>query len=447
MRNIFLSFVIILFSVMLSSCGDKKSPRLEGKRITILKHDVDTVSQLKTRYYPVTVPAEFNNMNWPQTAGYPTHVMENLSLDNPAQLKKSWSKSIGQGNSTFKRILGQPIVVEDVIYTIDTQSNVMAHNFLSGEKLWHRKLKSSFEKNLTMGGGLAFAEDFLIATTGSGEVIAMDPQTGEDKWRKRLSAPVRIAPLIVSGRVFIVTATNKTYALTLYDGAEIWNHVGLSENSEILGGAVPAATTDAVIIPYSSGEIFALRQVNGIPVWQESLSGIRYTDISTALADILANPVVLHNIVLVSSHNGKFSAIDVRLGKELWSLPIALDQMPWVAGDIAYGMSSKGDLIALTADKGEIIWVKSFPLYKDLKKQKNAIEWFGPIMGDGIVWIAGSTNKLLIGVSPQTGEEVYRYKLSGEPAQAPIIADNKLVIITKSGKLEIYEAASNLRID
>ena len=56
------------------------------------------------------------------------------------------------------------------------------------------------------GGGIAASGGVLYVTTGFGEVFALDPRSGGTIWQETLEAPIRAAPTVQDGRVFVGAA-------------------------------------------------------------------------------------------------------------------------------------------------------------------------------------------------------------------------------------------------
>ena len=72
-----------------------------------------------------------------------------------------------------------------------------------------------------------------------------------------------------------MTTDGRTVALAGHDGAELWVHRGLPERASLLIGASPALDGDVVVVPYSSGELVALRVASGTGAWSDSLARTR----------------------------------------------------------------------------------------------------------------------------------------------------------------------------
>src|SRR3546814_4596588 len=103
---------------------------------------------------------------------------------------------------------------------------------------------------------------------------------------------MRAAPTVAGWGVFVVSIYNHLTALNAETGEKLWSHTGFSEPAGLLGGASPAVEGDIVVVPYSSGEIFALRVENGRVVWSDNLTAVRRVDALSSLADIRGGPVI-----------------------------------------------------------------------------------------------------------------------------------------------------------
>ncbi|MFP3435177.1 PQQ-binding-like beta-propeller repeat protein, partial [Paraburkholderia sp. SIMBA_061] len=85
------------------------------------------------------------------------------------------------------------------------------------------------------------------------------------------------APMVSDGTVYVANVLNEGFALDAATGQERWRHTGLLEATGLLGGASPSVTTGAVLMPYTSGEIYALRPESGRVLWSDSLVALTRT--------------------------------------------------------------------------------------------------------------------------------------------------------------------------
>lgn len=67
------------------------------------------------------------------------------------------------------------------------------------------------------------AEGAVVFGTTSDEVRCVDRDTGRTRWRRFCGGPVRFAPAIAGGRVFVGSDDGRVQALDLRDGHVVWS--------------------------------------------------------------------------------------------------------------------------------------------------------------------------------------------------------------------------------
>jgi len=427
----------LLVSLLLAGCGwfDSKKQSLSGERISVLSLDRQLEPDPDLAKIPITLPAPVVNPDWPEPGGYPNHAMQHLSL--PDSLTQVWTASTGEGASRYSRVLSHPIVEKGRVYAMDGAVQVSAYDAATGDRLWQVDLKPEDERGTSFGGGVAFWNDRLYASTGYAQVLALDPADGKVIWRSNVGAPVRSAPTVSDGRVFVVTVENELAVLAADDGRRLWVHNGIPETASLLGSASPAVEGEVVVVAYSSGELYALTVETGRPLWSDSLAATRSVDAVSALADIRGWPVIDRGRVFAASHSGRMAAIDLRTGERAWEQELGSTHSLWVAGDYVYVLSTDNELVCLTRNEGKVRWVRVLPSYQDDKKRKDPMTWAGPVLG-GDRLIVLSSDGGAISISPYTGDPLGREAMSAGGYFAPVIADNSLYVQTDDAKLSVY---------
>jgi outer membrane protein assembly factor BamB len=144
--------------------------------------------------------------------------------------------------------------------------------------------------------------------------------------------------------------------------------------------------------------------------------------------------VVVDGRVYAGSLGGLLLSLDLRSGRRLWERDVATGDTPWVAGDWLFLLSTAGQLAAITRTDGRVAWVTQMPRFEDEEKQKDPIHWIGPVLaGDRL--ILGSSNRLLMAVSPYTGDILGQQKLSDAVAVAPSVAGGTVYVVTDDATL------------
>ena len=430
--------IIMLIMILFGACSWYKSDehdRVSGDRVSVLRAHKSLVADPELRDKLIILPAPSPNKAWPQAGGYPNHAMHHLEIRDLDE--KKWSVDIGEGNSDENRLNSEPVVGNGKVFTIDSEAQISAFNFNSGKKIWSLNLTPDNEDDGHINGGIAYDKEVLYVTTGFAQIIALNANNGSIIWRKKIEGPLRSPPTIRGGRVFVVTLNNKTYALNAKSGEEIWRHIGISEAESVLGGASPAVDAGIIVVPYSSGQLLALRVDNGRVLWEENLASVRRIDHSSTLGDIRGRPVIDRNIVIAMSHGGQIVAIDLRTGKRIWERNMGGLENPWVAGNYIFLITTDSQIICLSRNDGRVYWVRQLPKYEDPKNLEDLILWKGPLLASDRLIVAGSNGEAL-SISPYSGKILGFQKMPAEVTIPPVIAKGNLLFLTDTAKLVLY---------
>src|SRR5262249_41879638 len=139
---------------------------------------------------------------------------------------------------------------------------------------------AAVEKNTqdVLGGGLAFDNGIIFATTGYGRIVAISAETGKEIWRQTVGVPIRVAPKVASGKLIVLSVDNQTFALSEDKGETLWSRRGISETAEFISDTSPSIDGGTVIVPYSTGELVALDLDTGKDIWTDSLTVAKRTN-------------------------------------------------------------------------------------------------------------------------------------------------------------------------
>ena len=428
---------LLLCGAVLAGCssggwfGTAEEEPLPGERVAIMTFGRSLEPDPRIADLEVRLPAPRVNKTWSQAGGEPGHAMHHLSLEE--RPREAWRADVGRGSDSGHWILAQPLVVEDRVYTMDSEAQITAFGAKDGNRIWRVDLDLE-EEGGYFGGGIAYDAGRIYVTTGFGTVFALDAETGETIWSQPLTAPLRAAPTVSGGRVFAVTLDNQAFALAADDGRRLWNHSGIEEAAHLLGAASVAVSGSAVVVPYTSGEIFSLLVENGRALWSDALSAINRVDPIADLAHIRGLPVIDRGAVMAISHSGRMVAVDLRRGARAWDIDLGGVQMPWVAGEFVYLVTNEAQVVCLTRRDGRIRWVRALPRYKDPENQQGPIQWFGPVLAGDRLILAGS-NAVAVSISPYTGEILGEQDLPGAAAVSPVVAGDTLYVLTKNATL------------
>lgn len=428
--------LLLSLTMGLAACdtfmGTPPPPPLPGKRIPVLQLDTQLSADPAVADQPIKLPPPMPTPNWPQAGGLVDKAMQHVAAPGP--LHKIWSKSIGEGQTLYRRMVATPVVALGRVYTFDAGTTVTALDASTGKFLWKFNTRPKDANDSGWGGGLAFYHGRLYVTTGYGQLIALDGATGKEYWRVTLGPPVRTPPTVTQGRIFLVTSDNQLQARDADTGKLLWTHRGIEEMAALLGGGAPAVSGSTVVAAYSSGEIYALQVENGRVIWSDSLAFASRIGSLAALNDINASPIIDHGRVFAIGHGGRMAAIDLATGGRIWDRDITGVETPWIAGNYLFVVTSDGKVVCLSSQDGRIHWVTSLPRYKDPKDKSGPIQWSGPLLAGNRLLVTG-TDGSVVSISPYTGKELGTVKMDSGIPLAPIAANQIVYLVESSGNL------------
>lgn len=434
-----LVLVLLASVVLLTGCeglfGKESGQRgaLPGKREDVFSTDRTLKPDASIAANPITVPPAEDVKDWVQPGGSLTRVHGNIALGSSPN--DVWSTSIGSGSSGDGALTATPIIANGKIYTVDASARVSAFSLQNGDRVWEVSVPSQRpEDAMIAGAGLAYDQGKLVVTTSYGFVVELDASTGKQIWQRNLQSPIRSAPIIADGKIYVTSMNNTVQQLSFADGSLGWNHAGIQESASFLGAASPTVTDDLVIVPYSSGEIFGLRRINGRMAWQENLASTKRVGTLPAMADIQGQPVIYNGRVHVISHSGRFVALDMRSGKRVWESDAGSIQTPWFAGDMIYLVTTENQLAALSADDGHVRWTVDLPRYIDPENRTEQIAWVGPVLAGGKLWLGNSLGEFN-SYNPQNGKLIATRSFSSPVYLPPIVANRTMFVLTDDGRL------------
>ena len=429
---------ILAVALLLSACelpdwlGETQEPRLPGERISILQLDKALEPDASIADLDVRLPRPWRNPNWPQAAGFANHAMHHLEIGE--DLQQAWKIDIGEGSGSESKLLTRPVVSDGRILAMDAEAEVSAFDVANGKRLWSRELTPEGEDEGVIGGGVSVDKGVVYATTGYGYVHAMSLEDGTEIWQRRIGTPIRGAPTAIGGRVFVITYDNQLHALAASDGRTLWNHSGIPEDVGLIGAPSAAVGGGLVVVPYSSGELFALRLEDGRMVWSDQLTRTRRLAPLSSLSEIRGSPVIDRGMVVAVSFSGRVAAIDLASGRRIWDRDIAGMETPWVAGDFIFLVTAQAEVICLARKSGRIRWVAQLPRFKDEEEKISPLHWSGPVLAsDRLVLV--SSSGYAVAISPYSGHMLGRIDLPEDTLIPPIVADGSIYVLSDNGAL------------
>jgi outer membrane protein assembly factor BamB len=124
-------------------------------------------------------------------------------------------------------------------------------------------------------------------------------------------------------------------------------------------------------------------------------------------------------------------------GQRLWEINIAGIETPWVAGEWLFVVTDDAKVLCIARNSGRIRWQTQLTRYKDAKKRNKPIGWSGPVLAGGRLIIVNTLGQI-VNIGLEDGKIGTTTKLGDTIYQAPVVADNTLLVLTDEGRLVAY---------
>ncbi|MDI2090440.1 outer membrane protein assembly factor BamB family protein [Commensalibacter oyaizuii] len=434
--------------MLLAACGHKDhKPVLVGQRVNVFSSGAGLMVD-KDDQTPITIPPPVIEHQWMLEGRVPSHASIHSAIGG---VRKLWDCSIGSGNSEPSPLafiaLGSkgrgiinttPVVDGDRFYTMDAVGKVTAFDSSSRKVLWRLNPNKKGSKSSNLGGGIGLTSDALYIVDGVAETLRVDRETGKVVWRVDLGTPGRSAPTIVGDRVFFGTIDGSLFCLDAKTGTQLWSYRTGSVDTKLFGQPAPAYFSGILVAGFGTGDLVALRAQTGEEIWTDTL-GRSGRDSYTDFSAVSALPIIVDGTVYAISLGSVLVAIDVRSGRRLWEREASGQNAMVAIADWLFVLSLDQQLACLDRITGRVRWVTQLRRFKNVEKSSNPIAWYGPVLGGGqLICISDFSENGLVTVDPATGKVTKVVKTDITPALAPVIVNERLLVVGQDGKLTAF---------
>ncbi len=390
----------------------------------------------------LTLSAQVNSQNWPQFRGANrdskvTGFMAPVSW--PAELAKQWSITVGTGDAT-------PVLVGDRIFLHTRQGGdevILCLNASTGKELWRDIYPAASATGPSSShpgprSTPAVADRKIVTFGVSGILSCLDVASGKIIWRKENPSNAvpqyytGMSPLIIDG-ICIAHVGSKdngeVLAIDLNTGNEKWKWSG--DGPAYASPSLMTIDGQKLVVIQTEKNLIALSLADGKLLWQVATPAQQrfYNCVS---------PYIDGNIIYYSGQGTGTKAIEVsKQGdkyeiRKLWGNTEtgAKWNTPVLVKGFLYGFTDQRRIYCLNASNGQIAWIDN-----------TTNSDFATIMDCGSVIIGFPSTGYLIVMKSDTKAytEIAKYKLAETPVYAfPVIAGN-MIYVKDAESLMLYK--------
>lgn len=379
----------------------------------------------------IKLPGQQENSSWNGSSSEQNQRLENIAKtfktkkSGALKLRKSltiWSQfQFGYDN----RLVLSPVISNGKVFLLKNNGVLTSHDLKTEKKIWSKRIFPRVFLDDYKTPKIYAAKGKIFAISGINSVVAVDQETGETIWSKEISSIPISKPVSDGKLVYVITDSNKMYALDAEDGRIVWIHVGILRPTAIFGSADPLIYKNFVIASYSSGEVYLVNKDNGETVWVKDLNLTKAINSDFYLTDIDATPVVKDDVIYAIGNGGLMMALKISDGSYLWKKEISTISDFWIAGKWIYVVDNADKLLAIQRLSGKVKWAKQLPHFRKEKKPQTKFIYNGVVLAGDKLLVSNSYGKLFV-VKPENGDIEQEFSVGKKLYHAPIVLDNKI---------------------
>ena len=339
--------------------------------------------------------------------------LENIS--NNKKIITNWDISF-----TGENLLGNfiPSFAGDSIYFADSSGNIKSINSISGSINWKKEV-SLLSTGISAGFGI------LIVADIDGNVIALDQNNGTELWTSNVKGEV-LAPAAVDAKFIIVkTGSGELIALNKDSGEIEWSYRSKLPALTIRGSSSPVIDNNMVYATFDNGRLGVFELESGYPVWDGAISYVSGSSELENLIDSDSSPVIEGGLVFTTSYQGNINIFDIAQKRSVWQSESSSFYSPLLLRGLIILVEANSNLKTFFSKNLEKSWSSNEYLNRSLSN---------PSSFNGFLLVGDFEGYIHI-IDPLNGQTVARKKISKKPIMKLISRSNNFYAIDEDFNL------------
>lgn len=299
-------------------------------------------------FIPGAAPdADPHATTWPTFGNSPESTRSNTALDAALPYSPRWNVNAGS-------LVELPPVIGDGRVVAGTNHGLaIAIDLRSGAIDWRQQVGGAIAASPALTGlpGTPSAGQprLDLFATITGDLLALDPATGQKVWSLSLGSSIETSPLVLGDGVYVGTRLGRVVRVSLATHQAVW--------SDTVAGSVKGAIAESgetVVVGDYGGHVSALSQATGRVVWRTTSPGKLFH----GPGRFYAGPAVAYGRVYIGNVNGRILGLNAATGAINWVRVVGdyVYSSAAVADQMVFVGSYDHNLYALNAVTGEVVW-------------------------------------------------------------------------------------------
>lgn len=292
----------------------------------------------------------------------------------------------------------------------------------NGKMTW--KTDTGVKLSAGAGAGLGL----VLAGGGKGELLALDPASGQPRWQAALSSEVTGQLLVAADTVIARTGDGRVHGLAAADGSRKWLYTRTLPALSLRGSGGMAVRDDMLYAGFPGGKLVALNAANGAQLWEATVALPRGATELERVADVMGAPVVDGRQVCAVAYQGRVACFDIRTGEPLWARDTSSNSGLAMDENNVYVTDDKDAVTAYDKASGRAGWRQDKLAHRQVTAPLAFGDWVVVADGEGVVHV----------LSAEDGSFAARARVDGAVRAAPVDIGPGFAVQTAKGTVAAF---------
>lgn len=351
---------------------------------------------------------------------------QELKIKNKVVLRQSWEQYMGRNRLEDDNNVSLQSWNQDLV-------GVDFRGKLKVLELGRGNFTKDINVNARVATGPVIVGNSAIITTKDNKLQAINLKNNATLWSTNLESEVFSTPLIVDDTVVVHTLGGAVVSYNIDNGKQNWRYTHALPATIMRRTSSPTVSGDYIIVGLASGKLIALHKTSGMLVWSFDLAKVQnmFDEVDTKeMVDVCADPVVFNGKVYAARFNGNLVALNADTGDLIWERDIPSYSGFAVHKNKLLVIETKGNVYGLSLKNGETVWHQSQLIGRRLSQPVIYQQYLATSDEEGMIYL----------VSTDNGEVVGNYRLLRRGVWGKLmVIKQKLYLIGSDGQLIALE--------
>ena len=297
---------------------------------------------------------------------------------------------------------------------------VLAVDAQTGVDRWRGQAGGKLSAGVGSDGRVA------AVVTVDNELVVLEQ--GVKKWSTRLASRTTTAPLVAGERVFVLGVDRVVHAFDAVDGRRLWTHQRPGEALTLAQPGVLAAFKNTLVAGIGA-QMVGLDPTTGSVRWDVPVTSPRGTNEVERLNDLVGPVLRVGDSLCARAFQTAVGCVDVTGADRAnlrWSRVVGGQKAVGGDADFVFGADGSDRLSAWKAAAGELAWTNERLLYRSLSAPLSA----------GKTVMFGDLEGQVHFLDRETGKTLMRLPTDGSPVVTqPVLSGTTMLVVTRNGGL------------